>query len=287
MKYLLAFIFSFGLVALAIAVDVPAWWEDRNVLNDNPAENMGVGNLGQLKHVATQAHAEMDFILPGGAGFDLPFGARPSSPDAAWFETQKKALNLGQLKAVAKPFYKRLNGISPTWVEGQLQAAGLTLGTSYFQDPSDACFYPWNPATPAAENYKLANVGQLKLVFCLHFGQSTDGDSLPDLWEHALIAAYPGWGLTLDSITDTSDHDGDGLADLQEFNNRTDPFLDDTDGDGLTDLEELDSNTDPFNPDTDGDGIPDGEDDSPLSPDLSPDLSVLPASTLRVLSDVE
>ena len=40
----------------------------------------------------------------------------------------------------------------------------------------------------------------------------------------------------------------------------------DTDGDGLTDLHEMANGTDPKNPDTDGDGIPDGEDADPNNP---------------------
>lgn len=104
---------------------------------------------------------------------------------------------------------------------------------------------------------------------------STVGDGIPDDWKIA-------HGL---SITDPSvagqDPDHDGLTNLEEFQNGTDPnnpdtdgdgILDgdevhkyhtnplkaDTDGDGLTDAEEIRLGTDPLNPDTDGDGIPDG-----------------------------
>ncbi len=56
------------------------------------------------------------------------------------------------------------------------------------------------------------------------------------------------------------DSDGDGLSDLEERQNGTDPLLVDTDGDGLKDGEEVaQTGTDPLNGDTDGDGLSDRE----------------------------
>jgi YVTN family beta-propeller protein len=55
------------------------------------------------------------------------------------------------------------------------------------------------------------------------------------------------------------DPDGDGLTNLQEFQNGTDPHNPDTDGDGLTDGQEvLIYHTSPLLFSTDGTGIPDG-----------------------------
>ena len=45
----------------------PTWWGDRGVSNTNNAENLAVANLGQLKHVANQAHAELETIIPDGS----------------------------------------------------------------------------------------------------------------------------------------------------------------------------------------------------------------------------
>ncbi len=80
-----------------------------------------------------------------------------------------------------------------------------------------------------------------------------DGDGMPDSWEN-------GYGFDpLDAIDSTFDSDGDGLSNLQEFSNDSEPFDGDTDDDGLGDGYELFiSKTDPADYDTDGDGVSDG-----------------------------
>lgn len=56
------------------------------------------------------------------------------------------------------------------------------------------------------------------------------------------------------------DADQDGLSDLQEQQQGTDPTKPDTDGDGLTDFDEVVIyETDPLKPDTDGDGFADAQ----------------------------
>ena len=83
------------------------------------------------------------------------------------------------------------------------------------------------------------------------FGFDTDADSMPDGWEQLHFG-----DLTRDG---TADEDNDGLIDLQEFENSTDPNNEDTDGDGLTDGGEVNTyGTDPNDQDTDGDGLTDG-----------------------------
>ncbi len=63
------------------------------------------------------------------------------------------------------------------------------------------------------------------------------------------------------------DSDGDGLSDLEERRNGTDPLSADTDGDGVKDGAEVkQTGTNPLSADTDGDGLPDGRDASPKTP---------------------
>ncbi|MGD8883071.1 MAG: S8 family serine peptidase, partial [Desulfobacterales bacterium] len=84
------------------------------------------------------------------------------------------------------------------------------------------------------------------------FGFDTDADSMPDAWEQLYFG-----DLTRDG---TADEDDDGLIDLHEFENSTDPNNADSDSDGLTDGDEVHTyGTDPNDADTDGDGLTDGE----------------------------
>ncbi len=104
-----------------------------------------------------------------------------------------------------------------------------------------------------------------------------DGDGLPDSWESAN-------GLDPYTAGASNDPDSDGLNNLEEYANSTNPIKADTDDDGmpdgfevangldplsndasldpdtdaLTNLEEYQNSTDPNDPDTDGDGMPDG-----------------------------
>ncbi|MCB9743079.1 MAG: S8 family serine peptidase [Alphaproteobacteria bacterium] len=76
----------------------------------------------------------------------------------------------------------------------------------------------------------------------------TDGDGLADLSEEAL-----------GTDPENPDSDGDGLLDGEEVVLGTDPTSDDSDGDGLSDPDELELGTDPTEADSDGDGLNDGE----------------------------
>jgi hypothetical protein len=68
----------------------------------------------------------------------------------------------------------------------------------------------------------------------------SDLDGMSDAWE-----IYYFEELGRDGA---GDFDGDGLTDLEEFLNGTDPGDRDTDGDGSSDGEEVDAGTDPLDP---------------------------------------
>ena len=70
--------------------------------------------------------------------------------------------------------------------------------------------------------------------------------------------------LEIPFFTNQNDADRDGLIDIYDIDD-TDPNSD-SDGDGVNDINEQINGTDPTNPDTDGDGILDGEDSETVNP---------------------
>jgi len=220
-----------------IAVAVPAWWTSGSppAVNANPSNNKGVANIGQAKWMAYRALATITQIDPDlasqisndliGPGKPLPNGWT-APVTAAEFEAQRAPLLVGQLKAIAAPFYNHLNAAAPTWLEQERIANGTH---------STGTHYPWSLSTADDKNYSAATIGQLKNVFALRLTEDINGDQIPDLSGQLNGAWQGGW------------HD-DG----------------DTDGDGISDQLEIAAGTDPLLTDTDGDGIPDGMDTSPL-----------------------
>jgi hypothetical protein len=114
------------------------------------------------------------------------------------------------LKAVAKPFYDRLLAIGFD-TRQSLRDHGA-LGWSFN--------YPWDPATPVAENYAPANLGQLKWVFSFDLQLDANLNEIPDWWE----------AIATNASIDT---DGDGLTNQQESNLHTNGLLSDNPAVGL------------------------------------------------------
>ena len=75
----------------------------------------------------------------------------------------------------------------------------------------------------------------------------SDNDGIPDVIEEEQ-----------GSNPNSADSDGDGIEDGVETDSGTDPTNPDSDGDGLNDGAEADAGTDPNNGDSDGDGVQDG-----------------------------
>jgi hypothetical protein len=87
----------------------------------------------------------------------------------------------------------------------------------------------------------LSDIDEINNVGSNPFENDTDGDQLPDGFEHASTVLDP-----LAADDPDGDHDGDGLSNLGEFAIGTNPDIWDTDGDGLNDLD---------GSDVDGDGL--------------------------------
>ena len=98
--------------------------------------------------------------------------------------------------------------------------------------------------------------------------EDSDADGLVDIWEVQYFGDLTHWA--------SEDYDGDGLTNLEEQTNHTDPTVADTDGDTLNDGDELNIyGTDPTKADTDEDGLNDGDEiaagTDPLDPDTDSD----------------
>lgn len=200
-----------GSLLFAVA---PSWWSEvgtQIIEEEGEENNYAPANLGQLKHVAKMAKSYLDSNLAGGSGTAVSSlvegfvtGTTPEQIAANY-----APLNIGQLKAVAKPFYDRLIEAGYD-TKANLIERGLTGWTHD---------YPWDPAAQAAQisdNYAPANLGQLKLVFSFDLTDfDVDQDGLPDAWEEP-YSEYPGWD-------ESNDPDGDGHTSWEEFLAGTDP----------------------------------------------------------------
>jgi hypothetical protein len=256
--------FPVSLLAATIAVTAslnadPAWWAQRGVLDGDPADDYAYVNQGQLKHIALQAYYEINARIPIGAGAALD--STISSWLAGGAPDNYAVMNVGQLKNLAKLFYDRLDEVGyndPPIIAGQN--------------------YPWNQ-TVAAQDYRYANIGQVKQVFSFDLNLDTDNDTMPNWWESS-------HGLNPNSAGDIyGDSDLDGITNQLEFVYNTNPNTttaieeitaeQDFDGDGLANA----SDPDPLNVDADGDGYWDSADASPwdsqvqLGPPISGDTT--------------
>lgn len=219
----------------------PAWWFERELVKRSaPPTNMPTWpdsyaaandfaglNQGQLKAFALAAFDELGAKLAarGGAGTAaLNLAKTWCLVDPATGLLQRNAglpiaktavgaqdfaaVNLGQLKNVAKTFYDRLIEI-------------------HFFDG-----YPWTSSQSDDSEFAMANIGQAKALFSFDLLRDSDQDGMTDLQEG--IAGPIGGGPSLDTDGDgtpdylDTDPDNDGLHDGEEMHLGFNPVLSDT-----------------------------------------------------------
>ena len=187
--------------ATYVCAAAPAWWTKREVLAGGPANDYGLLNQGQLKNLVVKAAAEFEERLPGGVGPNVKglIEAWRQPPAVGILRNDYGAVNQGQLKAVAKLFYSRL-------LEEGYAGVPLVAGHSL----------PWSETTEDDASYATANIGQAKNLFSFDLTADLNLNGLPDWWEHAHFPATAGDG--------TTDTDGDGVSDVLEVLNQTDPL---------------------------------------------------------------
>lgn len=203
----------------------PAWWSDpaTTIFSGAPQdnENWAPANVGQFKHVASQARQYLELTLAQGGGAGV--GVR----NATKFNNSENfaPLTVGQLKSVGKAFYDRLAQIGFNW-QGS--------GEDYWGTPTQP--YPWT-GTVHPENCAPANLGQVKRIFNFHLNaafltRDQDSDGLKDWWEKSYFN-------NLTTANGNTDSDADGLTNAQELSLGSNPTSSDTDADGLTDSQEV------------------------------------------------
>jgi len=304
----------------------PRWWAGRGVLEPGaPAEDDAPANQGQAKHMAASAVAEMEREFAGGAGPALRAAISGwSVPSLGGGSVVARVtdvgddfapVNVGQLKALALPFYDRLISLHHTerypW-EGRVAddfgvvSVGDLKGLFGFEilnaqppiiDPPGGSFF-------AAQSVRMKSAEPGARIHYTTDGsdpaesaQSVVSGGVVPLVSDALLRAVVRVGGRAQSaeaqarflidILPGIDSDGDGLSDYDEaFVLSTRADLVDTDGDGVPDAEELRLGTNPLAADSDGDGVPDGEDLFPSDPRRSSVLPELPQMVLDVSTPV-
>ncbi len=117
----------------------------------------------------------------------------------------------------------------------------------------DEAIYGTNPLLSDTDGDTISDGNEILIYGTNPLLSDTDSDGMPDDYE--ILE-----NLNPTNSTDASvDADEDGLTNLEEYQEGTDPHLADTDGDFLLDGEEVnDYQTDPLNFDSDGDTLSDG-----------------------------
>ncbi|MBC2596128.1 hypothetical protein H5P28_17810 [Ruficoccus amylovorans] len=186
-------------------------WEAWRAANKAPA------NLGQLKHIASQAKAYIDDIFsPSEAEWDDVYAPYLNPFPMVAGEHDYAPVNQGQAKFVVNGIYNLLLSYGVD-TNSQL-SANLASGQNWSYDK------PWSDDGIDDANYAPLNLGQLKWMFSFDlssFHLDTDSDGLPDYWEVS-------YGLDPNDANGVNgafgDFDDDGATNLYEYVHGTSPI---------------------------------------------------------------
>jgi N-acetylmuramoyl-L-alanine amidase len=234
------FIAAAGILLVAtVCGDPPAWWSEGDPPVIDPTvepNNHGPANIGQAKWMAKSA---IDALRPINSdlasaieqalvGEDKIILTLAPPADEADREKNHAPLLIGQLKAIATPFYDALHAADPVWLEDQL----TENQTKDLNDPTN--YYPWTQTPNDDRNQAIATIGQLKAVFSLRFQ------------------------TLMTTLDPNGDADSDGLTNAEELAGGTSATNPDSDSDGIPDGWESKWNFNPIDP-SDANADPDGD----------------------------
>ncbi len=145
------------------------------------------------------------------------------------------------------------SGVQSVTVNSEPATGGTVTGTNMANWSFVTTLNPGvNSFTIVATDDGAYNDQATQTITVTYSATDTDVDGLQDAWEITHFG-------NLTTAGATSDVDGDGLLDTDEYTQGTDPNLNDSDSDGLLDGAEIILGTSPLLADTDGDGDSDGD----------------------------
>jgi hypothetical protein len=183
-------------------------------------------------------------------------GATADDIDAPGEDDKTGAGRVNAFEAVSYVLNKPRATTGPAAAAGPTSMIFTLDGTVNPNGASTTYYFEYGPSPDYGfmYHYRLVATHSPEMAYGMDktFGFDTDADSMPDAWEQLHFG-----DLTRDG---TADEDDDGLIDLHEFGNNTDPNNEDSDSDGLNDGDEVNTHgTNPNLQDTDGDGLSDGD----------------------------
>jgi hypothetical protein len=239
--------------------DYPDWWFERGVIPvsagaaspfDYPADYDTVSDaatvtLAEVKFFALHGYLELkegvvgvDWTTTNTPGYlleQLVLGwySDTSDPDPANWVLDSTGVDnsavatVGEVRSIVTHHYDVLAEV------GYIGGIGFPPDDITVTDWADAAWahtYPW--AEPTSGDNDDATHGHLKYYFSWDLfidnenGDGT-GDGMLDLWEMGIVNAEPNDSInSVVAVLGTDDFDGDGVSNLDEFNNGTDPTVD-------------------------------------------------------------